>query len=106
MEQVVQIIDRFRSSAALEPLGGEVGELEAVWVSREGGLAGNDEAAVRMTWRQASNHFGLLMPLSRLLKQSGDLDGAAFALRLAVDEPHEPSPDGTTLWFEDLPTWA
>jgi hypothetical protein len=44
MEQVVQIIDRFRSSAALEPLGGEVGELEAVWVSREGGLAGNDEA--------------------------------------------------------------
>jgi hypothetical protein len=104
MEQVQTLVDLFTRSTAFDPLGGVVEGIHAVWVSQKGRWGADVEAGVRLTWRQADNQYGLLMPLSRLLQQTGDLDSAAFYLRLAVDEPHGPTPDGTILWFEDLPT--
>jgi hypothetical protein len=57
-----------------------------------------------MKWHQGEHQFGLLMPITRLATQAGDLDGVAFYLRLAVDEPHEPSPNGERRWFSNLPS--
>jgi hypothetical protein len=57
-----------------------------------------------MRWRQGSNLYGLLMPLGRLVDQAGDIAQVPFYLQLAVDEPHAEAPDGTRLWFQDLPS--
>lgn len=59
---------------------------------------------VVLEWRQAGNKFGLLMPIDRLARQAGDLDGVPFYLRLAVSEPHGESPEGARAWFTDLPS--
>ena len=59
---------------------------------------------VAVRWRQGTREFGLLMPIERLARQSGGLDGVPFYLREAVCEPHDASPDGTRTWFTDLPS--
>ncbi|MCU1675378.1 MAG: hypothetical protein JWM93_136 [Frankiales bacterium] len=57
-----------------------------------------------MRWRQGPNQFGLLIAMSRLVRQAGDVSQLAPYLKLAVDEPHVPSPDGSRVWFFDLPS--
>lgn len=103
MDEARKLVETFGASTAFDPLGGDVQDIAAVWVSEQGRFGSDVEGGVRLTWRQGDNHYGLLMPISRLLEQTGDLDSAAFYLRLAVDEPHAPTPDGSVLWFEDLP---
>jgi len=81
----------------------QVDAVEAVHIGR-GWSASEVVPGIEMRWRQGSNLFGLLMPLDRLIAQAGELEGVAFYLRLAVYEPHGEVPDGTRLWFEDLPS--
>jgi hypothetical protein len=57
-----------------------------------------------MQWRQGDQEFGLLMPIERLAHQAAGLDSVPFYLRLAVDEPHNQSPQETRTWFTDLPS--
>jgi len=104
MEQAKEVVELFGSSRFLTPMHGVVESLAAVWISQQGRWGSDVEAGVRLDWRQADSQYALLMPMSRLLKQAGDLEGAADYLRLAVDEPHGPTLDGGVLWFEDLPT--
>jgi hypothetical protein len=59
---------------------------------------------VAMQWRQGRKQFGLLMPIERLARQAGGLDGVPFYLREAVREPHDESPEGAPTWFTDLPS--
>jgi hypothetical protein len=61
------------------------------------------EPGLRMTWHQGTNRFGLLGTVRRLAHQAGALDSLPFYLRLAIDEPHSPAPDGSRLWLPDLP---
>ncbi len=60
-------------------------------------------AGISLRWLQGDNKYGLLMPIGRLARQAGSLDGVAFYLRLAVDEPHESPPESARAWFADLP---
>lgn len=84
---------------------GDHGEVEVVEVVH---LRSDQDSAtvpgVSLQWRQGPHEFGLLMPIDRLISQAGGLDGVAFYLHLAVDEPHGGSPDGTRAWFTDLPS--
>ena len=94
----------FHACRAFEPSNGVVRVIDVVWVS-EAGRHGDDlEAGVRLTWTQGPWQFGLLMPVSRLIEQSGDAESVGFYLRLAVDEPHGPTPNAEALWFTDLPS--
>lgn len=99
-----RVIDDFRTSKALEPLFGSVEALEVVRVSQRGAVGAAAEVGIRLVWVQDGQRYELVMPVSRLVDQSGGIGSAAFFLRLAVDEPHGPTPDGTVLLFEDLPS--
>lgn len=81
-------------------------EIEAVEVVRlrGGHWAETTTHGVAMQWRQGRQELGLLMPIERLAHQAGGLDAVPFYLALAVDEPHDPSPEGTRAWFTDLPS--
>jgi hypothetical protein len=82
---------------------GHLLSIEAVHVGT-GWSASDLVPGIEMRWRQGGNLYGLLMPLERLVSQAGDLAGVPFYLQLAADEPHGEVPDGTRLWFQDLPS--
>jgi hypothetical protein len=78
MEQVQTLVELL-AARPLEPFGGDVESLDTVWVSQEGRWGSDVEAGIRLTWRQAEDENGLLMPVSRLLEQTGEnLDSAAL----------------------------
>lgn len=90
---------------AQEPVGhGELEGIDVVHVMVGQSVGQDPEPGIRMTWRQGDWAFGLLMPFSTVVEESGGIDSAAFYLRLAVDEPHGPTPDDSRLWFVDLPS--
>jgi hypothetical protein len=93
-----QAVEGFLASTAFHPSTGEVDSIEVV------GVAEAAEPHVRMTWHQGEHLFGLLIPISRLAVESGGLDAVPFYLRLAMDEPHSPTEDGSRHWFSDLPS--
>lgn len=98
-----QTVAAFIAAPPTESPFHEVEGVEVVQVST-GPWPSKDEPGVELRWRQGENRYGLLIPIERLARQSGGLDGAPFYLRLAVDEPHGPVPEGTRLWFSDLPS--
>jgi hypothetical protein len=81
----------------------EIDGVEAVEL-RSGHPPSTTTHGVAMQWRQGSHEYGLLMPIERLAHQAGGLDSVPFYLGLAVDEPHNRSPQGTRTWFTDLPS--
>jgi hypothetical protein len=62
------------------------------------------ETGIVMQWHQRTRRFGLAAPLSRLIRQADGVDGLAFYLSLAIDEPHVAGLDGQRLWYSGLPT--
>jgi hypothetical protein len=99
-----QAIDGFLASTALQPSMGEVDGVELVRVSDGQVSEHQGEPGVQLTWHQGEHRFGLLIPISRLAAESGGLDAVPFYLRLAIDEPHSPTPYGSRHWFSDLPS--
>jgi hypothetical protein len=89
--------DELRASDA------EVDQVEVVEL-RSGQAPVATAVGVALQWRQGSHLFGLLMPIERLARQAGGLEGVPFYLRLAVIEPHGGSSVGTRTWFTDLPS--
>ena len=96
-------MQRFQASQPWESAGGEVEEIEVVHVAAGSHPDAPGEPGLSMTWHQDSDSYGLVMPIARLAAQAGDLDAVPFYLRLAIDEPHRSSPDGSRVWFFDLP---
>jgi hypothetical protein len=102
LEQAVQrALEGFLASTAFQPSNGEVESVEVVEVVE---VEETSEPGIRLTWHQGQHAFGLLIPITRLAYESGGLDQAPWYLRLAVDEPHEPAPNGERRWFSDLPS--
>jgi hypothetical protein len=99
-----QAVEGFRTSTAFQPSTGEVDSIGVVHVG--GGQPPEDvaEPGVEMTWHQGKHRFGLLMPITRLAAEAGGLGAVPFYLRVAIDEPHRPTADGTRRWFSDLPS--
>jgi uncharacterized protein YbjT (DUF2867 family) len=62
------------------------------------------EPGVLLTWHQGAAQFGVVIAIGRLAWQSAGLESVPFYLRLAVDEPHRPAPEGSRRWFLDLPS--
>ncbi|MBV9952682.1 MAG: hypothetical protein JO291_12065 [Acidimicrobiia bacterium] len=102
-EAARQVVAEMQSPTATWPCHGQMEAIEAVHVGM-GWSASEVVPGIEMRWRQGSNLYGLLMPLDRLVSQAGDLAGVPFYLRLAVDEPNGEVPNGTRLWFQDLPS--
>jgi hypothetical protein len=97
------VVAEVQSSATNRSGSGDLQSIEAVHVGR-GWSASDVVPGIEMRWRQGSDLYGLLMPLERLVDEAGDLAQVPFYLRLAVDEPHGEVPEGTRLWFQDLPS--
>lgn len=89
-----------------DPPGDPGVEVESVEVAglRAGQFSRATVPGIALRWSQGDHRFGLLMPIERLVQQAGGLDGVAFYLRVAVNEPHEPPPAGSRSWFTDLPS--
>jgi hypothetical protein len=103
-ERAENAVASFHACKAFEPSNGRVRAIEVVWIS-QASRGGNDlTAGIRLTWTQGPWSFGLLMPIDRLIEQSGDAESVGFYLRLAVDEPHGPTPNAAAAWFTDLPS--
>jgi hypothetical protein len=64
------------------------------------------ETGIVMQWHQHTRHFGLAAPLSRLIRQADGVEGLAFYLHLAIDEPATMALNGERLWYSGLPTQA
>lgn len=89
-----------------DPLDGDLDEVEVevVHVIEGQHMGQPGEPGPRMTWHQGQNAFGFLIPLGRLIQEAGGVETIAVCLRLAIDEPHGPTPDQSRLWFTDLPS--
>ena len=103
-DAVRQALEGFHACTAFEPSNGEVDTIEPVFVGTGDPPDFVGEPGVLLTWHQSQARFGLVIGISRLAWQSAGLEAAPFYLRLAVDEPHAPSPDGSRRWFLDLPS--
>ena len=103
MEAARQVISAL---LAYPPEDFDAAEIEGVEVVqlRSGQWPVTTTYGVAMQWRQGRQEFGLLMPIERLARQTGGLDGVPFYLREAVREPHNQSPQETRTWFTDLPS--
>jgi len=97
-----RVVAEFRADPRHDP-GVVVESIDVVGL-RAGQLSGDAVPGVALQWSQHDRRFGLLMPIERLAQQAGGIEGAAFYLRVAVNEPHEPSGVGTRSWFTDLPS--
>lgn len=98
------VVERIRASRRPETTYGALESIEMVQVGEGERMDQFPEHGLRMTWRQDDAAFGLLMSMGRLVAQSGSVESIEFYLRLAIDEPHSPAPDGSRLWFLDLPS--
>jgi hypothetical protein len=84
--------------------GVELDDIKVVYIAEDEQVGQGSEPGLRMTWHQWGNQFGLLNSVRRLAEQAGGFDAIPFYLWLAIDEPHQPAPDASRLWFRDLPT--
>src|SRR4051794_24424102 len=100
-EAAHRAVSEFHASRPWVPSGGDLESIGVVYVNNP--PEWRPEPAIHMTWNQGVNLFGLLISIDRLAEQSGGLDGVPFYLRLAIDEPHGPTPDGSRMWFFNLP---
>ena len=105
LEAAGQVLERFLRvrDAELEP-GGIVESAEIAYIQEGQSPSDAVEPGLLVRWRQRSDEFGLLVPITRLISQAGSLEGVPFYLGLAIDEPHEPAVEGFCHWFLDLPS--
>ncbi len=98
------VVERLRSASPWVPAGGVLDSVDVVHVGVGQQVGQAYEPGVRMKWHQGESRFGLLMSIRRLAEQSAGIDSVPFYLQFAVDEPHEGAPDGSRVWFVDLPS--
>jgi len=104
LEAARTVVDRMWTESPMSRSSERPETLEVVHISVGFDIGQDPEPGVCMTWTQGEQAFGLVMPISRLARQSGDLESVPFYLQLTVDEPHGRSPDGSRRWFLDLPS--
>ena len=101
-----QIVEKFLALEVFNPPNGLFEEIEVVWVKESTEPDGPPIPAICLTWSQGPNLFGLVSSIDRLAEQVGNVESIPFYLRLAIDEPHWPAPDGRRLWFTNHPTFT